>query len=147
MHSFHNSFRAARRERLFKQWEDLAFEEMNFGVPKPISNEMASFVPVDSSGATVINGTPVCRGTAKGVARVVTRLSEAKSIQHGDILVTVCTDIAWSPYFPLLGGVVTEIGGLMSHGAVVAREYGLPCIVGAVGATQAFSSGKLNNDF
>eukprot|EP00094_Tigriopus_californicus_P011985 TCALIF_11579-PA protein Name:"Similar to pps Putative phosphoenolpyruvate synthase (Bacillus subtilis (strain 168))" AED:0.06 eAED:0.06 QI:16/0.95/0.88/1/0.54/0.68/25/119/1347 len=60
----------------------------------------------------------------------------------GDILVTVSTDIGWSPYFPLLGGVVTELGGLISHGAVVAREYGLPCIVGAQGATKAFQSGN-----
>ena len=56
---------------------------------------------------------------------------------QGDVLITISTDIGWSPYFPLLGGVVTELGGLISHGAVVAREYGLPCVVGAVavGAT------------
>ena len=56
-------------------------------------------------------------------------------------MITISTDIGWSPYFPLLGGVVTELGGLISHGAVVAREYGLPCVVGAVGATAAFQSG------
>ncbi len=60
---------------------------------------------------------------------------------QGDILITISTDIGWSPYFPLLGGVVTELGGLISHGAVVAREYGLPCVVGAVGATAAFQNG------
>ena len=60
---------------------------------------------------------------------------------QGDVLITISTDIGWSPYFPLLGGVVTELGGLISHGAVVAREYGLPCVVGAEGATLAFQSG------
>ena len=59
----------------------------------------------------------------------------------GEILITISTDIGWSPYFPLLGGVVTELGGLISHGAVVAREYGLPCVVGAAGATSAFQTG------
>ena len=60
---------------------------------------------------------------------------------QGDVLITISTDIGWSPYFPLLGGVVTELGGLISHGAVVAREYGLPCVVGAVGATAALRTG------
>lgn len=79
-----------------------------------------------------------------GRACVITDLSEAKNIHHGDILITHCTDIGWSPYFPLLAGIVTELGGLISHGAVVAREYGLPCIVGAKGATQVFQTGKVS---
>lgn len=61
--------------------------------------------------------------------------------QRDDILITHATDIGWSPYFPVLGGVVTELGGLISHGAVVAREYGLPCVVGATGAADFFQSG------
>jgi phosphohistidine swiveling domain-containing protein len=89
----------------------------------------------------IIIGTPVCRGQYTGIARVVTRIVDAKFIQQGDILITISTDIGWSPYFPLLGGVVTELGGLISHGAVVAREYGLPCVVGAEGATKTFKSG------
>ena len=88
-----------------------------------------------------MTGTPVCRGKYQGTARIVTKLSDAKLIQQGDVLITISTDIGWSPYFPLLGGVVTELGGLISHGAVVAREYGLPCVVGAEGATTAFKSG------
>ena len=62
-------------------------------------------------------------------------------LYEGDILVTTATDIGWSPYFPLLGGVVTELGGLISHGAVVAREFGLPCIVGASNATLKVEDG------
>jgi len=80
-----------------------------------------------------------------GRACVITDLSEAKNIQPGDILITHCTDIGWSPYFPLLAGIVTELGGLISHGAVVAREYGLPCIVGAKGATKVFQTGKISH--
>lgn len=64
-------------------------------------------------------------------------------IQKGDILITYSTDIGWSPYFAALGGLVTEIGGLISHGAVIAREYGLPCLVGVDSATLHFTTGDL----
>ena len=90
-----------------------------------------------------VRGTPACPGRVTGTARVVIHVSEASSIQAGDVLITHSTDIGWSPYFPILGGVVTELGGLISHGAVVAREYVLPCLVGATGATQVFLSGDL----
>lgn len=56
---------------------------------------------------------------------------------------TYSTDIGWSPYFVALSGLVTEIGGLISHGAVIAREYGLPCLVGVENAMQAFHSGDI----
>ena len=64
-------------------------------------------------------------------------------LQKGDILITYSTDIGWSPYFAALGGLVTEIGGLVSHGAVIAREYGLPCLVGVDKATLHFRTGDL----
>ncbi|GFW53702.1 hypothetical protein TNCV_4816021, partial [Trichonephila clavipes] len=51
---------------------------------------------------------------------------EAADLKPGEILITYSTDIGWSPYFPIISGVVTELGGLISHGAVVSREYGLP---------------------
>jgi len=70
-----------------------------------------------------LKGTPVFKGIIRATARVALNLEEAKQIQCGDILITRSTDIGWSPYFPLLAGVVTELGGLISHGAVVAREY------------------------
>lgn len=63
--------------------------------------------------------------------------------QPGDILITYSTDIGWSPYFPMLGGLATEIGGLISHGAVIAREYGLPCIIGIDGASNLFRTGDI----
>ena len=63
-----------------------------------------------------LNATPVCSGKVRGKARVVLDVAQAHLIQKGDILITRSTDIGWSPYFPLLGGVVTELGGLISHG-------------------------------
>ena len=66
-----------------------------------------------------MKGTPVYRGVVRGTARVALDLEEAKEIKCGDILITRSTDIGWSPYFPLLAGVVTELGGLISHGMMI----------------------------
>jgi pyruvate,water dikinase len=63
-----------------------------------------------------LQGTPVCSGTAVGRACIVTSLEQIGELKHGDILITHSTDVGWSPYFPLLEGVVTELGGLISHG-------------------------------
>ncbi len=93
------------------------------------------------TGEGLVSGTPACPGQVSGPARVITHLEDAGTIQPGEILITTGTDIGWSPYFPMLSGVVTELGGLISHGAVVAREYGLPCLVGARGATSLFKTG------
>ncbi|OQR78982.1 hypothetical protein BIW11_06043 [Tropilaelaps mercedesae] len=92
---------------------------------------------------SMMRGTPVCAGQVKAPVCVVTTLEDADQIQQGDILVTYATDVGWSPYFPLLGGIVTELGGLISHGAVIAREFGLPSIVGVHGATRQFQSGQI----
>jgi pyruvate,water dikinase len=64
-----------------------------------------------------------------------------RRIQAGDILVTTTTTPAWTPLFPSLAGLVTETGGILSHAAIVAREYGLPCVVGVQGATTSIPEG------
>lgn len=78
----------------------------------------------------------------KGRACVILNWKETWKIQAGDILITRSTDTGWCPYYPILKGLVTELGGLLSHGAVVAREYGLPCIVSAAHATKLFRHGE-----
>ncbi|SCM79115.1 hypothetical protein KL86SPO_20406 [uncultured Sporomusa sp.] len=80
-------------------------------------------------------GAPVSAGVVEGRARVVTKLEEAV-LEKGDILVAPFTDPGWTPLFVSASGLVTEIGGLMTHGAVVAREYGLPAVVGVENATK-----------
>ncbi|KAJ9593844.1 hypothetical protein L9F63_027512, partial [Diploptera punctata] len=102
---------------------------------------VVSHAEFKSSGSR-LSGTAVCPGTVMGRACVITDLNQITKLKHNDILITHSTDVGWSPYFPLLAGVVTELGGLISHGAVVAREYGLPCIVGCEGATRMFSTGN-----
>lgn len=86
-------------------------------------------------------GSPVSGGTAEGRARVIIKLEEAK-MEKGDILVAPYTDPAWTMLFPLAAGLVTEVGGLMTHGAVVAREYGIPAVVGVDNATRKILDGQ-----
>lgn len=67
-------------------------------------------------GSRRIEGTPVSQGQVTAPCRVVLSLEDVHEIQSGDILITYATDIGWSPYFPMLSGIVTELGGLISHG-------------------------------
>jgi pyruvate,water dikinase len=91
------------------------------------------------AGALV--GLPVSAGTVEGRARVVLDVAEA-DLEPGDILVTAYTDPSWTPLFVAIKGLVTEVGGLMTHGAVIAREYGLPAIVGVEHATRLIRDGQ-----
>ncbi len=83
---------------------------------------------------TLLKGTPASSGTIRGRARLVQTIQEALSLEPGDILVTASTDPGWTPAFPLVGGIVLEIGGQLSHGAIIAREYGIPAVVNVAGA-------------
>jgi pyruvate,water dikinase len=91
------------------------------------------------TGALV--GLPVSAGTIEGRARVIHDMAEA-DLEPGDILVTAYTDPSWSPLFVAIAGLVTEVGGLMTHGAVIAREYGLPAVVGVEHATRLIRDGQ-----
>ncbi len=86
-------------------------------------------------------GSPVSAGAVEGRARVILKLEEAR-MDKGDILVAPYTDPGWTPLFPLAAGLVTEVGGLMTHGAVVAREYGIPAVVGVDNATRIIQDGQ-----
>ena len=88
-----------------------------------------------------IVGLPVSSGVREGRARVILNLEDAV-LDEGDILVTSFTDPSWTPLFLSIEGLVTEVGGLMTHGAVIAREYGLPAIVGVENATKLIQDGQ-----
>ncbi|HET9423800.1 MAG TPA: rifamycin-inactivating phosphotransferase [Gemmatimonadaceae bacterium] len=90
------------------------------------------------AGALV--GLAVSAGTVEGRARVILDMAQA-DLEPGDILVTPFTDPSWTPLFVAISGLVTEVGGLMTHGAVIAREYGLPAVVGVGNATQLIRDG------
>ncbi|XVV17010.1 rifamycin-inactivating phosphotransferase [Actinoplanes sp. CA-131856] len=86
-------------------------------------------------------GLPVSAGTVEGRARVVADMAGA-GFEPGDILVTAYTDPSWTPSFVQIAGLVTEVGGQMTHGAVIAREYGLPAVVGVENATRLIEDGQ-----
>jgi phosphoenolpyruvate synthase/pyruvate phosphate dikinase len=91
--------------------------------------------------AGALTGLGVSAGTVEGRARVVHDLAEA-DLGPDDILVTAYTDPSWTPVFVAIKGLVTEVGGLMTHGAVIAREYGLPAVVGVEHATRLIADGQ-----
>jgi pyruvate,water dikinase len=86
-------------------------------------------------------GLPVSAGTVEGRARVILDMADA-DLEAGDILVTAYTDPSWTPLFVAVSGLVTEVGGPMTHGAVIAREYGLPAVVGVERATRLIRDGQ-----
>jgi rifampicin phosphotransferase len=95
----------------------------------------------DDVPAGALVGLPVSAGTVEGRARVIVDMTDA-AVEVGDILVTTGTDPSWTPLFVTISGLVTEVGGLMTHGAVIAREYGLPAVVGVRNATQLIADGQ-----
>ncbi len=95
----------------------------------------------DDVPAGALAGLPVSAGVIEGRARVIHDMEQA-DLETGDILVTAYTDPSWSPLFVAITGLVTEVGGLMTHGAVIAREYGLPAVVGVEHATGLIRDGQ-----
>lgn len=111
----------------------------------PGSRAMLSFFggpPRESDDPAQLLGNPGSRGSITGVARVAQSLDEAKDVRPGEILVARTTMPAWTPLFGVAAAVVTETGGSLSHCAIVAREYGIPAVVGAFGATRRIVSGQ-----
>lgn len=93
-----------------------------------------------SEGVKGMGGSP---GLVEGRARVIMTLKEASALQEGEILVAPNTAPAWTPLFAKIKGVVVEVGGLMAHAAIIAREYGMPCVAGAAEATRIVKTGDL----
>jgi phosphohistidine swiveling domain-containing protein len=125
----------ARRSALDFQ-QQFEFPEISVGLPQPLEPQS-----VDIADG-VLQGRPASRGVVEGLVRVAHTLQEAAELQPGEILVTPITDIGWTPYFSLIGGLVTDLGSSVSHGAVIAREYGLPCVVNTRQGTRALQTGN-----
>ena len=98
-------------------------------------------VGADDEGSTVITGSPVSPGVAEGIVHIIFNPHESQ-LAPGEILVCPATDPAWTPLFMSAGGLITEIGGMMTHGSVVAREYGIPAVVGVHQATTRLKDGQ-----
>jgi pyruvate,water dikinase len=90
-----------------------------------------------------VKGHPGSAGVTRGTARVIRSLAEAGKLQLGDVLVTISTEPPWTPLFATASAIVTDSGGVLSHSAVVAREYRIPAVVGTGNATSTFHDGQL----
>ena len=96
---------------------------------------------------TELKGFPASTGVAEGPARVIIEVEKLEELQPGEILVCGCTSPSWAPAFPKIKAAVTDIGGMSCHAAIVAREYGLPCVAGTGYATVTIKTGdKLKVD-
>ena len=125
-------------EQLVRQRQDAFRSYQALTPPRVLTSDgemIAGAYRRDDLPAGALVGLPVSAGTVEGQARVILRMAEA-DLEPGDILVTAYTDPSWTPLFVTVAGLVTEVGGLMTHGAVIAREYGLPAVVGVQHATR-----------
>jgi pyruvate,water dikinase len=93
--------------------------------------------------ANRVKGVAGSAGVARGTARVIRSLAEAGKLQPGDVLVAAATEPPWTPLFATASAIVTDVGGVLSHSAVVAREYRIPAVVGTGHATTTFEDGQL----
>jgi pyruvate,water dikinase len=130
--------KADKRRIILPELNNLVFEEISFGIPEPLEHEVEIQITEGQ-----LKGTPVSSGVVEGRARIIHSLDDAEKLCEGEIMVASFTDIGWTPYFSIIAGLVTEIGSPLSHGAVVAREYGIPAVVGAKGAKKFLSTGDM----
>jgi phosphoenolpyruvate synthase/pyruvate phosphate dikinase len=131
-------------EQLIRQRKDAFRSYQALTPPRVLTSDgeaIAGAYRRDDLPAGALVGLPVSAGTIEGRARVILDIAEA-DLKAGDILVTAYTDPNWTPLFVAIKGLVTEVGGLMTHGAVIAREYGLPAVVGVEHATRLIRDGQ-----
>jgi pyruvate,water dikinase len=110
-------------------------------LPKILHGEARPLAPDDLTAGEQLRGMGVSPGKVEGRARVILDPRVDSHIEPGEIPVAPVTDAGWTPLFINAAGLVVDIGGLLSHGSVVAREYGLPAVVGATGATKQIKTG------
>ena len=125
---------AARRRKAYANQEELSFDDTYLGKP------LADAFDVERNDGT-LSGVPVSNGECEGIVHIVHSAQDANELKKGEIMVARFTDIGWTPYYSIVSGLITEIGSSLSHGAVVAREYGLPTIVNVKGATKLLKNG------
>lgn len=125
-----------RRRRAYDYWFSQPLPEVLDAAGQPLVSE-------EATRGSALSGVPASAGRVQGVARIVQAPGDAGRLQPGEILVTRATDPGWTPVFSLIGGLVLEMGGQLSHGAIVAREYGLPAVVNVSGAMQQIADGQV----
>ena len=116
--------------------------ELSVGAYLPAARGSDAGNPVvDADDVVHLRGVGACSGTATARAAILLDVSESSRLSAGDVLVTKQTDPGWGPIFPLIAGLVVERGGMLSHGAIIAREFGIPSVVGVKDATRLIAHG------
>jgi rifampicin phosphotransferase len=145
LQEFHDVVRTNKvDDQLIRQRKDAFRSYQALTPPRVLTSDGEAVTGTYQRGdvpAGALTGLPVSAGTVEGRARVILDMAEA-DLEEGDILVTAYTDPSWTPAFVAIKGLVTEVGGLMTHGAVIAREYGLPAVVGVEHATRLIRDGQ-----
>ncbi len=129
---------AARRQAKRVEYQKLTFPDRWEGMPQPRVGRPGG---ADVRAGDTITGVSVTSGVVEGIARVATSLDVAEDLEPGEILVCEVTDPSWCALFPLVAGMVVDIGGPLSHAAIVAREMGIPCVVNTGEAVTRISTG------
>jgi len=132
--------RARARRRLLGEQEQRVFPDF-FRGPPPRQPARAERREQQTPAGRVLTGVPASPGVAAGPVRLVRSQADARRLRAGEIMCARFTDVGWTPYYGIAGGLITEIGSSLSHGAVVAREYGLPLVTGLEGATEILRDG------
>jgi pyruvate,water dikinase len=108
-------------------------------LPRAAANQKSTAA---ANGAHALSGVGACGGSTTAAAAILHDVTDSERLKAGDILVTRQTDPGWGPIFPLISGLVIERGGMLSHGAIIAREFGIPSVVGVKDATRLIRHGS-----
>jgi rifampicin phosphotransferase len=136
--------RVAERNRQFEQWsQEIALDVLVEAAQHPVPGWQAQDTIAVENGSSRYQGIPTGTGRARGKACLLRHPSEGYRLRPGDILVAPSTDPGWTPLFLSAGGLVVETGGYLSHGAIVAREFGIPAVVNLPGILVRLKDGDM----
>jgi pyruvate,water dikinase len=125
-----------RRERFYKEQDSPPAYCLRIDKPSE------TIITSTDSSTTILSGIPASSGVVEGVARVIRHADDFHLLKPGEILVAFNTDPGWTPLFMSASGVIVEMGGILNHCAIVAREYGIPAVVGIEQASRKIETGR-----
>ncbi len=144
--TFSGALRAEQIKALINEREEERSEYLTIRHPSRIKQIGEHWIPAEtddsSSALELLQGIACSAGIVEGRARVILNPEDSATIENGDILITRAVNPGWTPLFVSLSGVACEIGGALSHGAIIAREYGLPMVTAVTGITMKIKDGQ-----
>ena len=129
----------AKRKKNWEKWE----RQKPYKEIRVFDDNRQMKIPYLSGAGSHLNGMPLSSGKATGPARVITDPTKMDGFNLGDVLVAPSTNPSWTPLFTLAGAIVTDMGNYLSHGAIVARELGIPSVGNVFDATERIKDGQI----